>query len=278
MPGDSARHNARPHRAHAAEADAQRAVNWQPTMRMARGSVVLLTWCLSACAPWPGAPRPAGSNTASSASIAAQTSAEQFERYGIDADRSEVLVLVYRDGPMAALGHNHVIAVRQLSGQLQVARDLAHGSFQLEFPVSALSVDEPQLRAAEGADFDSSITAAGIAGTRDHLLGPQLLDAEHYPLVQLQSNSMRTTASGLTLVTRVTVREHAAMIDVPASLKRMDDELQVSGEFDLTHTQLGLTPYSVALGALRVAEGMHVRYQLLARRLDAPASGAGLNH
>ena len=48
-------------------------------------------------------------------------------------------------------------------------------------------------------------------------------------------------------------------------------ELIASGEFDLTHAQLGLTPYSVALGALRVAERMHVRYRLVAQReSDAP--------
>ena len=52
-----------------------------------------------------------------------------------------------------------------------------------------------------------------------------------------------------------------------------DDELTVSGEFDLTHSQLGLTPYSVALGALRVAERMHVRYRLVARATAAESGG-----
>ena len=37
-------------------------------------------------------------------------------RYVIDSQRSQVLVLVYRDGPMGHLGHNHVIAVRELTG------------------------------------------------------------------------------------------------------------------------------------------------------------------
>jgi hypothetical protein len=45
--------------------------------------------------------------------------------------------------------------------------------------------------------------------------------------------------------------------------------LSASGEFDLTHAQLGLSPYSVALGAIRVAERMHVRYRLIARREGA---------
>jgi len=49
-------------------------------------------------------------------------------------------------------------------------------------------------------------------------------------------------------------------------LQRSSDELTASGEFDLTHAELGLAPYSVALGALRVADRMHVRYRLVAQR------------
>jgi hypothetical protein len=62
------------------------------------------------------------------------------------------------------------------------------------------------------------------------------------------------------------VRDTTALVEVPVAMQHTDDELTVSGEFDLTHSQLGLTPYSVALGALRVAERMHVRYRLIATR------------
>jgi hypothetical protein len=46
------------------------------------------------------------------------------------------------------------------------------------------------------------------------------------------------------------------------------ESLTASGEFDLTHSQLGLTPYSVGLGAIRVAETMHVRFRVLARLIQ----------
>jgi hypothetical protein len=197
----------------------------------------------------------------------AAASAGGGERYRIDAERSEVLVLVYRDGPMASLGHNHVVAVRQLSGEVVVASDLTHSRWQLEFPVDALSVDEPQLRAAQGEDFQTRLDDAAIAGTRQHMLGAALLDATHFPLIQLQSEQVNAGDDGLRLVTRIVVRDHAALVDVPVALQRSADELIASGEFDLTHGELGLTPYSVALGALRVADRIHVRYRLSARRL-----------
>jgi hypothetical protein len=62
------------------------------------------------------------------------------------------------------------------------------------------------------------------------------------------------------------VRGFDAEAQVPIALESVGDELLASGEFDLSHAQLGLKPYSVALGALRVAENLHLRYRLIAQR------------
>ena len=198
--------------------------------------------------------------------------------YRIDAGRSVVLILIYRAGRLAALGHNHVLAVHDLSGEVMLTADVAQSRWQLAFPVAALSVDEPQLRAAQGADFQSQVDAAAIAGTRDHMLGPALLDAPRFPIIQLQSLQLRALAAPggeqLLMSTRITVRDHGVEAQLPVNLQRTADELIASGEFDLTHAQLGLTPYSVALGALRVAERMHVRYRLVAQR-ETRAAPAG---
>jgi hypothetical protein len=209
--------------------------------------------------------------SSSSPSAPASAAGSIGERYVIDAQRSEVLVLVYRDGRMASLGHNHVIAVRQLSGGVVVATDLGQSRWRLEFPVGALSVDEPQLRAAQGEEFQTALDDAAIAGTREHMLGAALLDAASFPVIQLESEQILTGDDGLRLVARIVVRDHVARINLPVTVQRTADELIASGAFDLTHAELGLTPYSVALGALRVADRMQVRYRLVARRaLGAP--------
>jgi polyisoprenoid-binding protein YceI len=235
----------------------------RPLTRMAPGmALIVAALSLSAC-QWASAPRaqppPATSRLAAAAPAAA-------ERYRIDADACEVLILIYRDGRLASLGHNHIVAVRQLSGEVLIAPDSAHSSWQLDFPVDALSVDEPQLRAAQGEDFQTKVDDVAIAGTREHMLGTALLDAARFPVIHLQSEQARAKADGLHMDTRIVVREHTAQLDLPVALERTPDELIASGEFDLTHAELGLTPYSVALGALRVAERMHVRYRLVARR------------
>ena len=225
-------------------------------------AVIAAALCVSGCHALP-APRAQPMPAASSPTAPAPAAAA---RYRIDADASEVLILIYRDGRMASLGHNHVLAVRQLSGEVLLAPDPTHSSWQLQFPVAALSVDEPQLRAAQGEEFQSRVDDVAIAGTREHMLGAALLDAARFPLIQLQSQQLRAEGGALRMDTRIVVRDHNAQLDLPVVLEHTPDELIASGEFDVTHAELGLTPYSVALGALRVAERMHVRYRLVARR------------
>jgi polyisoprenoid-binding protein YceI len=216
---------------------------------------------LSACRTSPGTrPPPPGQPSVTPGAATVGT------RYTIDSQRSQVLVLAYRDGRMAHLGHNHVIAVRSLTGVVVLGSDPTQASFQMDFPVEAMSVDEAALRSAEGADFSSTVDEAAIAGTRDHMLGESLLNSAQFPQIHLQSEQIHDNAGSLSATTTILVRTTTTHVEIPVMLQTSGDDLTVSGEFDLTHSQLGLTPYSVALGALRVAERIHIRYQLTAHR------------
>jgi hypothetical protein len=194
---------------------------------------------------------------------------EVVKHYRINAERSQVLILVYRDGPMAKMGHNHVLSVHGLAGDVTMPADVSQSSFRLQFPVAAISVDEPALRAQQGEDFTAPVDSASIDGTRGHMLGEKLLDATRFPLIRLASGPLRAEGEHWLVTLHITVRDHDSSIEVPVTLVSTADELSASGEFDLTHAQLGLTPYSVGLGALRVAETIHIRYSLLAQRADS---------
>jgi hypothetical protein len=201
---------------------------------------------------------------------------ERVDHYRIDPDASQVLVLVYRDGPMAKLGHNHVIAVHGLSGEVVVPKDPAGSSFTLEFPVAGMSVDDAAQRANLGDDFKAPVDAASVRGTREHMLGQKLLNALQFPRIRLTSGPLHADGNRWVVALSITVRNHVSAVDVPVTLAMTPAELEASGEFDLTHSQLGLVPYSVGHGALRVAETMHVRFHLVAHASDdsAPAAQA----
>lgn len=234
----------------------------------ALAAVVLGSLWLVACrtAPPPPAPPPPPP--------AAEVVPERIDHYRVDGQASQVLVLVYRDGPMARLGHNHVMSVHQLSGEVVVPKDPANATFTLEFPVAVMTIDEPALRATLGEDFKAPVDAASIDGTRGHMLGEKLLNASHFPVIRLSSGPLRAEGDHWIVSLRIRVRDHDSAVDVPVSLTITPEELDASGEFDLTHAQLGLTPYSIGLGALRVAETIHLRFHVVARYSDASAAGA----
>ena len=219
---------------------------------------------LSACrTPPPPAPQPPPAPPSAPVIVP-----ERIDHYRVDDQASQVLILVYRDGRMARLGHNHVLRVRQLSGEVVVPKEVANTTFALQFPVAAVSIDEAALRAEQGEDFKAAIDPASIDGTRGHMLGDKLLDAAHFPLIRLQSGPLTNDGDHWTATLSITVRDHVATVVVPVSLSLDAETLTASGEFDLTHSQLGLTPYSIGLGAIRVAETMHVRFRVLARHAE----------
>jgi polyisoprenoid-binding protein YceI len=188
--------------------------------------------------------------------------------YTIDAEASRILVLVYREGPMAALGHNHVMSLRELTGSVQAFDDAQRSRFDLSLPVAAISVDEPGLRAAAGADFASKVSDAARTGTRNNMLGDRLLQAAGFARITLQSENIVESGAGrLLATTRINVRGQDYRVDIPLQLERTDDELTASGEFKLRQSALGLTPFSVMMGALRVQDEMMVQFRLVAHRV-----------
>jgi polyisoprenoid-binding protein YceI len=233
---------------------------------VAGAALAMMALSLTACRS-PPAGTPAPQPPAAAPAVSALTPPVGTQ-YVLDASQSQVLVLVYRDGAMARLGHNHVIAIHQLSGSISLAPDSKQSSFRMDFPVAEMSVDEPGLRAAEGEEFQTTLDEAAIAGTRDHMLGESLLDARQYPQIRLRSGLIRADADSLMADTAISLRAATAHAQIPIHLRIAGDDLIATGEFDLTHAQLGLTPYSVGLGALRVAERIHIKFRLIAHRAD----------
>lgn len=177
---------------------------------------------------------------------------------------SDVTVKVYRDGPLAQLGHNHVIATTAVTGWIDLREPLESSSFSLALPLDSLVVDDPARRTAAGADFPGTLTQADRDGTRRNLFGPALLDVARFPVLHLDGVAIAASADGYQVTVRVDAAGIERRVTLPAALERRGGDLVVSGEFVLTHAELGLTPFAVGLGALRVREDMEIAYRLVA--------------
>jgi secreted protein with Ig-like and vWFA domain len=65
---------------------------------------------------------------------------------------------------------------------------------------------------------------------------------------------------------QVTLRDHKAQLSVPVQWQLQGEQLRASGAVEFRQSDLGLEPYSALLGALRVADSIAARFEIVARR------------
>jgi hypothetical protein len=188
--------------------------------------------------------------------------------YAVDASSSNIHWRVYKAGTFARFGHNHVVSVGELSGR--VTRDPASGAgtFELTIPVASLVIDDPSLRSLYGEEFSSKPSEEDIAGTKGNMLGERVLDAEHHPMLVIQGRVDESASDEPTLAVSVELLGRTVPISVPCSIVVDDDVLTASGEFRLTHAELGMEPFNVMLGALAVAPELDFSFDVRATRVD----------
>lgn len=229
--------------------------------RPARLAAPLLACLLAACAP-AGLQheRPAGATPAAAAPAADwRAPYRQWRAAGetvlrIDAQRSLITVLVRRGGPLARFGHDHVVAIRQIDGEVAPAHDRADFQFRLD----QMTVDEADLRTQAGLMPQPGADA--IAGTRRNMLA-HVLDADHFPLVHVHA----TRSDDDHLQVDVTLHGVTRTLPVEARREADGDGLRVRGKVTLKQTDFGLVPFSVMGGAMAVQDALELRFDVRAR-------------
>lgn len=223
---------------------------------------LLLVLLLAACGQQPGQPGAAGTEAVG------QHKHARAQVFRIDPAQSSIRLRVYRDGPLARFGHNHVVVATGLTGVVYKEKELAQSDFQLSIPVAQLMVDRPTDRATVGEDFAGDLSEFAIAGTRENMLGPKLLAAEQYPVIELTSVAMEGTPPNVQFVVEATVRGVKSQLKIPATIESGEKTIVVKGQLTLLQTELGLTPFSVLGGGLRVRDAIDADYHLVALRAE----------
>jgi polyisoprenoid-binding protein YceI len=194
------------------------------------------------------------------------TSAEEPTHYRVVAGDSELSVLVFRAGALGKLGHNHVVSSNGMTGTVLVGATPQDSSFDLTLDVDSLEVDDPEARADAGSVFEGTVDQEDIEGTRRNMLSARLLDAENHKEVRIVSSGISGEFADMTIDAQITIRGESHNVQLPVSAAVYGDRLVASGRTDISHEQLGLTPFTAALGALSVADVMTFRYRVVAVR------------
>jgi hypothetical protein len=177
---------------------------------------------------------------------------------------SEVRILVYRSGKLAKLGHNHVIRSHDLSGVVTLPEDPTQARFEIRMPVLLLAIDEPESRAGEGPDFATPVDDNARQGTHRNMMKPEVLDGDHFPVVTVRSGSIARAAAenDFDVTFEVELRGQVHELKAPVHFEVQGDALVARGEMALKQTDLGITPFTAAMGALAIKDELRIKFDI----------------
>jgi hypothetical protein len=222
-----------------------------------RKFLTMLAGLLAACAAPPPAPPPP-------AAPAAQEAAAPHEAWEITSSALEIRV--YRDGPMARLGHNHLITSSGLGGRIELREPRVRSGFALVLPLESLVVDDPDARAAAGPEFAATVPEADRAGTAQNLLGSRVLDASLQPVLRLSADTLEGGPREYRARVRIALRGEERVVEFPVTVELEGATLRVHAQAVLRHADFGLVPFRIAAGALSVRDDIAIDCRLEARR------------
>lgn len=216
---------------------------------------------LAACVGVRQAP-PAPPGLPSQCIAPAAPSAERV--FTLDRSKSMLHILTYRAGKLAHLGHNHVIASRDLWGYGVLTKTLDASHFALCVPARTLIVDDSKLRAAAGDAFAEEVDESDIARTRRNMLSERQLDSERYPYIIVLGRIVGGGSAQVSMELELHVRDKVHTIPITARFEHSARSVIVRGGVQVKQSDLGIQPYTVLFGALTVRDEIDIQFDVWA--------------
>ena len=195
------------------------------------------------------------------------TLAADAPRFMVDPEASEIRLLVYRAGPLARFGHNHVIIGRP-RGEIRTGVGAAASGFRLEVAVESFVADPPTARVEEGDEFATEVSEQARRETRENMLGSDVLDAASHPLIRIDSLALVGPRWNPTVLARATLRGATRDLRFPAVVIQQNDLLSVVANFRVRQSDFGVTPFTTLGGGLQVRDMIDLRIHLVARHAE----------
>lgn len=189
---------------------------------------------------------------------------EDAVHYLIDPDDSELRILVFRGGPLAEFGHNHVIVADNVSGDVYLAPEFHDSGFHLRIPVSDFKVDPPSARKEEGGVFAKALSEEARVSTRKNMLGPDVLDAKNHSVIDIRSVTIKGPDWIPDITVRLTFHGVSRDVTVPVAVEHGENRLGITGVMELKQMDFGIIPFSAMGGGLRVQDRIRIRFRITA--------------
>lgn len=188
--------------------------------------------------------------------------AQEKAEYSINQTNSKLEINVYKAGAFKAFGHDHLIAAREISGQVQFdARKIENSSVRLKVGTKSLTAIDPG-----ESEKDRRVVQATM-------MGPQVLDAAKFPEITYSStnvSAVKKTADGwmLTLSGKLDLHGVQKPVSMPLQVHLEAGRLMAQGELSLLQTDYGMTPVKVAGGSVRVKDKLNINFTIVTTKTN----------
>jgi len=182
----------------------------------------------------------------------------QGERYAIDGRGSRLTVRAYASGLLSAVGHDPVIAARDVQGELRFSQETGDAeAFRLKVPTASLAVQndvsDKDRREIERVMKEEVLETAKF---------PEIaFEATQARVQQMPDGRYRVDVDGQLSLHGVTRRQRLS-----GQVFLIGDTLRAQGETPLRQTDFGIKLVSVAGGTLKIKDEVTLAFDLLARK------------
>lgn len=179
-------------------------------------------------------------------------------RYAIDARGSRLKIYAYASGLFSAVGHDPVIGVRDVSGELAfAANDPRAGSMRLNIAAKSLAV-ENDVSDKDRREIEQTMHEQVLETGK---FGEIVYEASLARIEPVSEGRYRVEVDGQLTLHGVTRSQRAA-----GQVFLMGDTLRAQGELTLRQTDYNIKLVSVAGGTLKIKDELKLTFDLLARK------------
>jgi polyisoprenoid-binding protein YceI len=223
-------------------------------------NIIAILIALAVCVGFsPGATRSARiiSSDSLSSDPAPGSSSPEVRQYHIDAGQSNFMVHAFVGGLLSGFGHNHNIAIKDVSGETQFTDGtVTPASLQLKVRADSLSVTD------KVSDSDRQ--------TIEKTMRDEVLETGKYPEVIFKSTKIEATKTPDGLYQAriwgdLTLHGVTHNILINSQLTFDSKSVRARGEFSLKMTEYSIKPPSVAGGTIKVKDTLKFTFNIFAQ-------------
>jgi polyisoprenoid-binding protein YceI len=184
------------------------------------------------------------------------TNSPAVQRFTLDASQSKFIAHALRGGLLWFKGHDHLVAVREFTGEVQLSRD-------------AITASTLQITAKTESMVE---TSSVFTDQQKQIINKELreivLQPDQYPDITFRSTSVTGKANGanqydLKIIGDLTLHGVTRQINIPTQVTVTGKELRAQGEFSVDRSDFKVKATSAVHGLVRVKNKIKFTFDIV---------------